>query len=80
MRNVADLAAVPFQIPEIAVAAPRDLVLKQAAGRAEAGAAWKENDLVFCTRLGGQLRVPPRSRSVRRSRANQRPTEAKTDP
>lgn len=59
MRNVADLAAVPFQIPEIAVAAPRDLVLKQAAGRAEAGAAWKENDLVFCTRLGGQLRVPP---------------------
>jgi integrase len=40
-----------FQIPEIAVEALRDLVLKQAAYRAKAGAAWKENDLVFCTRL-----------------------------
>jgi integrase len=35
-----------FQIPEIAVEALRDLVLKQAAYRAKAGAAWKENDLV----------------------------------
>ena len=40
-----------FQIPEIAVEALRDLVLKQAAARAKAGTAWKENDLVFCTRL-----------------------------
>ena len=44
-----------FQIPEIAVAALRDLVLKQAADRAKAGTAWKENDLVFCTRLGGPM-------------------------
>ena len=44
-----------FQIPEIAVAALRDLVLRQAAYRAKAGAAWKENDLVFCTRLGGPM-------------------------
>ena len=44
-----------FQIPEIAVAALRDLVLKQVAGRAKAGTAWKENNLVFCTSLGGPL-------------------------
>ena len=44
-----------FQIPEIAVDALRDLVLKQAAARARAGAAWKENDLVFCTSLGGPM-------------------------
>jgi integrase len=44
-----------FQIPEIAVEALRDLVLKQAAYRAKAGAAWKENDLVFCTRIGGPM-------------------------
>ncbi len=44
-----------FQIPEIAVAALRDLVLKQAAARARAGAAWKENDRVFCTSLGGPM-------------------------
>ena len=44
-----------FQIPEIAVAALRDLVLTQAADRAKAGTAWKENDLVFCTRLGGPM-------------------------
>jgi len=37
-------------IPEIAVQALRDLVLKQAAARAKAGTAWKENNLVFCTR------------------------------
>ena len=41
-----------FQIPEIAVEALRELVLKQAAARAKAGAAWKENSLVFCTSLG----------------------------
>ena len=44
-----------FQIPEIAVEALRDLVLKQAAARAKAGAAWKENNLVFCTSLGGPM-------------------------
>ena len=44
-----------FQIPEIAVAALRDLVLKQAADRAKAGTAWKENNLVFCTSLGGPM-------------------------
>ena len=44
-----------FQMPEIAVAALRDLVLKQAAYRAKAGTAWKENNLVFCTRLGGPM-------------------------
>jgi integrase len=38
-----------FQIPEIAVEALRDLVLKQATARAKAGEAWKENNLVFCT-------------------------------
>jgi integrase len=42
-----------FQIPEVAVEALRDLVLKQAAARAKAGTAWKENDLVFCTSRGG---------------------------
>ena len=41
-----------FQIPEIAVEALRELVLKQAAARAKAGAAWKENNLVFCASLG----------------------------
>jgi integrase len=44
-----------FQIPEIAVAALRELVLRQAAARAKAGTAWKENDLVFCTSLGGPM-------------------------
>jgi site-specific recombinase XerD len=33
----------------------RYLVLKQAAYRAKAGTAWKENDLVFCTTLGGPM-------------------------
>jgi integrase len=41
-----------FQIPEIAFQALRDLVLTQAAARAKAGTAWKENNLVFCTSLG----------------------------
>jgi integrase len=44
-----------FQIPEIAISALRELVLKQAADRAKAGTAWKENDLVFCTSLGGPM-------------------------
>jgi integrase len=44
-----------FQIPEIAVEALRELVLKQAADRAKAGTAWKENNLVFCTSLGGPM-------------------------
>jgi integrase len=44
-----------FQIPEVAVEALRELVLKQAAARAKAGAAWKENNLVFCTSLGGPM-------------------------
>ena len=44
-----------FQIPEIAVEALRELVLKQAAARAKAGTAWKENNLVFCTSLGGPM-------------------------
>jgi integrase len=44
-----------FQIPEIAVQALRDLVLKQAAARAKAGSAWKESNLVFCTNLGGPM-------------------------
>ena len=42
-----------FQIPEIAVEALRDLVLTQAAARAKAGTAWKENNLVFCTEPRG---------------------------
>ena len=29
--------------------------LKQAAARAKAGAAWKENNLVLCTSLGGPM-------------------------
>jgi integrase len=44
-----------FQIPDIAVDALRELVLKQAAARAKAGSAWKENNLVFCTSLGGPM-------------------------
>ena len=44
-----------FQIPELAVEALRDLVLKQAAARTKAGTAWKENNLVFCTSLGGPM-------------------------
>ena len=44
-----------FQIPEIAVEALRDLVLTQAAARAKAGTAWKENNLVFCTSLGSPM-------------------------
>jgi integrase len=44
-----------FQIPEITVAALRELVLTQAAYRAKAGTAWKENNLVFCTSLGGPM-------------------------
>jgi hypothetical protein len=41
--------------PETAVEALRDLVLKQAAARARAGTAWRENDLVFCTSRGGPM-------------------------
>ena len=44
-----------FQIPDIAVAALRELVLTQAADRVKAGAAWRENNLVFCTSLGGPM-------------------------
>ncbi|GEM_PF-2841594 len=44
-----------FQIPEIAVAALRGLVPEQAADRAKAGTAWKENNLVFCTSPGGPM-------------------------
>jgi len=44
-----------FQIPDVAVEALRELVLKQAAARAKAGMAWKENNLVFCTNLGGPM-------------------------
>jgi len=44
-----------FQIPDIAVQALRELVPKQAAARAKARAAWKENNLVFCTGLGGPM-------------------------
>ncbi len=44
-----------FQIPDIAVEALRELVLKQAAARAKAGTAWKEDNLVFCTSLGGPM-------------------------
>ena len=33
----------------------RDLGLKRAAYRAEAGMAWKENDLASCTKLGGPM-------------------------
>ena len=44
-----------FQIPELAVAALRELVPKLAAARAKAGTAWKENSLVFCTSLGGPM-------------------------
>src|SRR5580700_213703 len=44
-----------FQIPEIAVEALRELVLKQAADRAKAGMAWRENNLVFCTSLGSPM-------------------------
>lgn len=50
-----------FQIPEIAVDARRDLVLKQAAARAKAGAAWKENNLVFFTSLGGPMYATDRN-------------------
>ncbi len=65
VRNVADPARTKAeksrrvfqipQIPEIAVAALRELVLKQAAHRAKAGTAWKENNLVFGTSLGGPM-------------------------
>ena len=51
-----------FQIPEIAVAALRELVLTQAAYRAKAGTAWKENNLVFCTSLGGPVHRADRGR------------------
>ena len=44
-----------FQIPEVAVKALRDLVLKQADARAKAGTAWRENDLVFCTSRGSPM-------------------------
>ena len=45
-----------FQIPEIAeIMRLGNLVLKQAADRAKAGTAWKENNLVFCTSLGGPM-------------------------
>ena len=51
-----------FQIPEIAVAALRELVLTQAADRAKAGTAWKENNLVFGTSLGGPMHRADRGR------------------
>ena len=44
-----------FQVPDIAVEALRELVLKQAAARAKAGSAWKENNLMFCTSLSGPM-------------------------
>jgi integrase len=50
VRNVADLAAVPSSPRSL-----RELVLKQAAARAKAGMAWKENNLVFYTSLGGSI-------------------------
>ena len=62
-----------FQIPEIAVEALRDLVLKQAAARAKAGTAWKENNLVFCTRLAARCTRPTSgwsSSGLRRRRAS----------
>lgn len=67
VRNVADLAAVPAGKPAPRAgprwtsrpapwpSAGRYLVLKQAAARAKAGTAWKENNLVFCTSLGGPM-------------------------
>jgi len=44
-----------FQVPDIAVETLRELVLKQAAARATAGSAWKENNLMFCTSLSGPM-------------------------
>jgi site-specific recombinase XerD len=62
VRNVADLADVPTGDPgrpsrslSMEQEALRELVLKQAAARAKAGTAWKENNLVFCTSLGGPM-------------------------
>lgn len=43
------------QLPDIAVEALRELVLKQAAERAKAGTAWVEKGLVFCRRTGTPL-------------------------
>ena len=43
------------QLPDIAVEALRELVLRQAADRAKAGTAWVENSLVFCRRTGNPL-------------------------
>src|SRR6202035_3641994 len=39
------------QLPDIAVEALRELVLRQAADRAKAGTAWVENSLVFAEAL-----------------------------
>jgi len=47
--------AVISRVQPEAVEALRELVLKQAAARAKAGTAWKENNLVFCTSLGGPM-------------------------
>ena len=43
------------QLPDIAVEALRELVLRQAADRAKAGTAWVENSLVFCRSTGNPL-------------------------
>lgn len=43
------------QLPDIAVEALRELVLRQAADRAKAGTAWVENSLVFCRSTGNTL-------------------------
>jgi len=43
------------QLPDIAVEALRELVLRQAADRAKAGTAWVENSLVFCRSAGNPL-------------------------
>ena len=48
------------QLPDIAVEALRELVLRQAADRAKAGTAWVENSLVFCRSTGNTLTDRPR--------------------
>jgi len=65
------IQAIRNAIPDIAVAALRELVLTQAAARAKAGVASKESNLVFCTSPGHahrRNRAVPAAREQRKDR------------
>lgn len=61
-----ELSRRTLEIPEVAATALREHHTRQAAKRLRAGAAWQDNDLVFCTRTGTGLTAGNVRRSFRR--------------